>query len=256
MENQQLYSLENNQLQVLFTGMLGDGHLTVPKTANCNSSYSTNCKHLEYINFKQNLLGKLAINTSVLEKNGYSQTRIYTLRTSCHKDITTIKKLSIEDIINSLDELGVALWFYDDGSLHKDKMFYNLNTHKFSKEIQEDLFIPFFNKLNIFPKITKEVKKDGRVFYYLRISRFEGAYEISKLLLKYPIDCYKYKLWSSETIHYWSKLQAKLKSEGKSVSYKMFGNLLNNFIEGQDLQDIVQSLQKCKASSLYRRTGI
>jgi hypothetical protein len=47
-----------------------------------------------------------------------------------------------------------------------------------------------------------------------------------------------------------------LKSEGKTVSNKMFGQLLSEYAEGTDLQDIVQSLQKCKASSLYRRTGI
>lgn len=256
MGNQQLYSLKNNQLQVLFTGMLGDGHLTTQASKNSDSSYVTNCKYLEYIQYKQKLLAEIASNYTVNEKNGYSQTRIYTLASKRHPDITVIKKLSIEEIINSLDDLGLALWFYDDGSLHKNKMFYNLNTHKFSKEIQENLFIPFFNKLNIFPKITKEVKKDGRVFYYLRISRFEGAYEINKILHKYPVDCYKYKLWSSETIQYWSKLQAKLKSEGKSISFKMFGILIQDLEKGKDLQDIVQSLQKCKASSLYRRTGI
>jgi hypothetical protein len=256
MGNQQLYNLNNNQLQVIFTGILGDGHLTIPKNLNSNSHYVTNCKYKEYLEFKQNLLGNLSFNIGHISKNGYSQTEIYTLSSKKHKDITAIRALSMQELLNSIDELGIALWFYDDGSLHKNKLFYNLNTHKFSKNIQEELFIPFFNKFNIFPKITQEVKKDGRIFYYLRISRFEGAYEISKILSKYPLNCYSYKLWSSETIQLWSKLQAKLKSEGKIVSNKMFGQLLSEYAKGTDLQDIVQSLQKCKASSLYRRTGI
>lgn len=256
MGNQQLYNLNNNQLQVLFSGVLGDGHLTIPGNNRLNSKYQTNCKFSEYLSFKQILLGNLGLNISRLEKNGFSQTPIFTLTSKAHEDITKIRKLSLEEILNSLDDLGIALWLYDDGSLHKTKMFYNLCTHSFPLEIQEKLFIPFFNKRNIFPKITKECKKDGRIFYYLRISRFEGAYEINKILQKYPIDCYKYKLWSSETIQGWSKLQAKLKSEGKTVSFKMFGMLLADYLKGTDLQDIVQSLQKCKADLRHRRTGV
>jgi hypothetical protein len=256
MGNQQLYSLNNNQLQVLFSGMLGDGHLSKPLTKTSNSYYSTNCKFLEYIKFKQILLGDLAGKYKKVEENGYSQTEIYTLSSFRHFDITQIQKLSLEEIVNSLDDLGLALWLYDDGSLHKTKMFYNLCTHKFSIDIQEKIFIPFFNKKGIFPKITIERKKDGRFFHYLRISKFEGAYEINKILQKYPIDCYNYKLWSSETILKWSKLQAKLKSEGKLVSYRMFGILLEEYSNGADLQDIVQSLQKCKADRYYRRSGV
>lgn len=111
-----------------------------------------------------------------------------------------------------MDDLGVALWFYDDGSLHKTKLFYNLNTQAFSQEINQDLFVPFLSKFGIFAKPTIERKRDGREFWYLRISRYEGAYEITQLLNKYPVHCYNYKVWSSETIQNWSKLQEQLKS--------------------------------------------
>lgn len=40
----------------------------------------------------------------------------------------------------------------------------------------------------------------------------DGAYEISNILNKYPVDCYNYKVWSSETILNWSKMQEYLKS--------------------------------------------
>ena len=80
------------------------------------------------------------------------------------------------------------------------------------------LLIPFFNKWNIFPKLQVENKKDGKQYWYLRVPKYEGAAEISKILDKYPIDCYSYKRWSSETIQKWSKLQEQLKSQGKSTS--------------------------------------
>lgn len=244
-DNQQLCNLENNQLQVLISGVLGDGHITNFESK--NSFFQTSCKYEEYINYKIGLLKDLYKNKSLQLENGYCKTPIYILRSKSDEEITKLKTVNIESILNYLDDLGVALWFYDNGSLHKHKLFYNLNTHAFSKEIQENLFIPFFNKLNIYPKLTKEVKKDDRIFYYLRISKFEGAYEITKILQKYPIECYKYKLWSSETIHNWSKLQAQLKSQGISVSYRRFGNLLKLLNETNDMQDIVQSLEKSKA---------
>jgi hypothetical protein len=120
--------------------------------------------------------------------------------------------MDIETALNLMDDLGVALWFYDDGSLHKTKLFYNLNTQAFSQEINQDLFVPFLSKFGIFAKPTIERKRDGREFWYLRISRYEGAYEITQLLNKYPVHCYNYKVWSSETIQNWSKLQEQLKS--------------------------------------------
>jgi hypothetical protein len=120
--------------------------------------------------------------------------------------------MDIETALNLMDDLGVALWFYDCGSLHKTKLFYNLNTQAFSQEINQDLFVPFLSKFGIFAKPTIERKRDGREFWYLRISRYEGAYEITQLLNKYPVHCYNYKVWSSETIQNWSKLQEQLKS--------------------------------------------
>lgn len=159
-----------------------------------------------------NLLGNLASSKHRIAKNGYAQTPIWQFHTHVNKDITTIKNMNIKDSLNLMDDLGLALWFYDDGSLHKNKLFYNLNTQAFSEEINRDLFVPYLAKYNIYAKPTIERKKDGREFWYLRISRYEGAYEISKILNKYPVNCYNYKIWSPETIHNWSKMQEHLKS--------------------------------------------
>jgi hypothetical protein len=229
MDNQQLYILNNNQEQVLLTGMLGDGHLTKPKNENSNSLYTTNCIHKEYVEYKKELLGDLSFNISSRTNNGYKKGIIYTVTTKRSKVITDIKNKSLVEILEKLNELGIALWFYDDGSLHKRALFYNLNTQKFSKE-ENITVLEYLKKYNIYAKVTPERKKDGRIFYYLRISKYEGAYEISKILNKYYIDCYKYKIWSSETIQKWSKLQEQLKSTDKILSKKAKGLLLNNMI--------------------------
>lgn len=205
-------NLSNQQLQVLISGKFGDGCLTTPKTCVDNSIYMTNCKYKEYIEYKDKLLNNLVSKCSMIEKNGFNQTPIWTLRTHVNPDITKIKNMSIEEALSLLDELGLTLWFYDDGSLHKTKLFYNLNTQAYSEEVNRELFVPKLKEFGIDAKPTIERKKDGREFWYLRIGKYDGAYEISELLKKYYVSCYDYKIWSSETIQIWSKMQEYLKS--------------------------------------------
>jgi hypothetical protein len=229
MDNQQLQDLNmnNNEKQIILSGLLGDGYISIPLKSN-KSRYTTTSYYEEYIDFKINLLKNIRSNKRFVKSQGIAKTPIYILDTNYTEEIALFKSFTLDKILHNLDELGIAMWFYDDGSLHKDKLFYNLCTHAFTKEEQEEYFIPFFNKFNIFPKLTIERKKDGREFYYLRISKFEGAYEIATILTKFPIECYKYKIWSSETIQKWSKLQEKLKSENISnISNKMKGVLLD-----------------------------
>ena len=242
MDNQQLHILNNNQLQVFLTGRLGDGCIV---TSNSNSTYyTTNCKYKEYIDFKASLLGDLYKNARKQEENGFAKTPIYIMRSKSVSLLKEIKNLDIETVVNNLDKLGIALWFYDDGSLHKRKLFYNLNTHKFSKEINEEIFIPFFHKYGIYPKLRIERKKDGREFYYLSIGKFDGAVEISKILEEYPVSCYNYKKWSSETILKWSKLQEKLKSEAidiQKISHFSLGKYNKGILS---IEDIVRTYKK------------
>lgn len=249
MDNQQLSDLTMEQEQVLLTGIFGDGCL---HKNGKNSTYTSNCIHKEYLEFKRALLGDLSIgDLHYTAINGYSGTPIYTMRSKTEERVTRVHNYTLETALSKLTDLGVAMWIYDDGSMHKDKLFHNINTHKYSEEINRELLIPFFNTYNIYPKVTKEVKRDGRVFYYLRVSKYEGSYEISKILEKYPVDCFKYKSFSSETILLWSKLQVELKSRGISCSNRRFGALLTELSINNDIQDIVQSLERSKAGITY-----
>ena len=216
MDNQQLNFLNREQLQVFLSGRLGDGCIT---TSNTNSTYYiTNCKFEEYIDFKAELLGDKFKKKSITEKNGFCQTHIYNMR-SCSLDILkSIKAMPIQEVVNYLDDLGIALWFYDDGSLHKTKLFYNLNTQKFSEKENKDIIVPYLHKYwGITAIPTKEVKKNGREYWYLRIGKYDGAFKLSEILNKYFVKCYSYKIISSETIQKWSKLQEELKSRNKTI---------------------------------------
>lgn len=55
----------------------------------------------------------------------------------------------------------------------------------------------------------------------------------SYYLNKYYVDCYNYKIWSSETIQNWSKMQEYLKSENKSqCSNRMKSSILKKIEQG------------------------
>lgn len=213
-------SLSNRQLQVLLTGKFGDGCLYKNKGLNANFMYSTNSINKEIVEFKINLLEDLASNSGIRENMnlGFKRNIIYTGNSKTSPLITELYNENWKNSLEKLDELGLALWFYDDGSLHKNKLFYNLNTQKYSKEDNEYIAKYLYKKWNIKAIPTIERKKDGREFWYLRIRKFEGAFTISEILNKYYLNCYSYKIISSETIQKWSKLQEELKSMGKVIS--------------------------------------
>lgn len=183
--------MTNKDKQIYYSSVLGDGCIVK------GGSLVTSCIHEEYIRYKSDLL---SIKHKVSHKDnssGYNKKgSIWSLSTVVSDFGKTLIEPNIEHVVNSLDDFGLALWFYDDGSLHKKNYFYNLNTHSFSEEVQQDIFIPFFkDKFGWSPDLYSETKKDGRKFFYLHIPRHGGAYDISETLKKYHIDCYKYKIW-------------------------------------------------------------
>lgn len=157
-------NLTNEQLQVLVSGKFGDGNLSIPKTPTSNSHYSTNCVHREYLEFKKQLLGDLSSDITETTNKGFKANTIYRMNSKTLEDITKIRNMSIQEALDLLDDLGLALWIYDDGSLHKTKLFYNINTQAFSEEVNKNLFVPFFKKFGISAIPTIERKKMGESF--------------------------------------------------------------------------------------------
>lgn len=218
-------TLTREQKQVLLSGIFGDAY--IHRKVHFDG-WRTSCIYKEYVQFKKQLLGDIAEKCDVVEKknSGYKEGSIYMLDISSHCLINQVTRLSIAEQVNQLDELGVALWFYDDGSRHKKSNWYNLNTHAFTEEVQQELFLPFFKGLGMEPSILKERKKDGREFSYLHFPKHRGAYLIAQILEKYPVSCFSYKRWPEEHLLAWTRLKTKLKEEGKSVTSRMFGDLI------------------------------
>lgn len=175
--------------QVLLTGVFGDGCL--PKQGK-EFAYNTRCIHREYVEYKRRLLGEGKIKETI--NSGYKKSPIFVLSTFASPEITTIRNNTYEENLALMNDLGIALWFYDDGSFHRKKHFYNLCTHYFDVGIQREIIAPFLeSKLGIKITIRPERKKDGRVFYYCCINKKDGASNITDLLKTYPVECYSYK---------------------------------------------------------------
>lgn len=229
MDNQQLFNLRSQinltepELQLCLSLYLGDGSF-VKQTVNGNYGIHTSCIYKESLNFKKSLVTNLITSDiKEVENNGYKKGgRIFKMHFHSNPEISKVFNLSLSEKVHLLNDLGLALWFYDDGSLHKDKLFYNLNTHAFTVEDQLEM-LEVLKKFSIYGKITSETKKDGRKFFYIAVSKYSGSFEIANILTKYKINEMSYKLWSSETIQTWSTFQEEWKSKGNQESdFKRF----------------------------------
>jgi len=184
--------LTNEQKQVLLSGILGDGCLR-------NGRAYFSCIHKEYMDLKKKLLGDLALLVEKKRNDGYKKGAfIFKLDTLMHPQIKEYQKYTVQQIVNELDELGIALLIFDDGSRHKKNNFYNINTHAQTREDEQDVIIPFLNKFDVYPTILTEAKKDGRIFSYLYVSKWNGAMVLSRMLRKFNLECYAYKLMPIE----------------------------------------------------------
>lgn len=232
--------ISNEQKQLMLSGLLGDGSIK-------HSHVTFNCMYREYMVYKRKLAGNLA-KSEVIEMDnlGYKKgSKIYNFSMKLNEYSKYLIEKPLSETITELDELGLALWIMDDGSLHKKNYFYNINTHSFTREQEENILIPKLNGFGIYPKILTEKKQDGRLFSYLYVSKWNGAMVISRILRKYMVDCYKYKLIPEEIENAYFKLNLeelnKLPTEYKKTAYflkqnnvKQMSDLLTNNTKGKE----------------------
>lgn len=182
--------MKEQEKQVIYSGILGDGCL------HKSGSISYNCHYREYMEFKNGILDSYC-KSGVKERSnlGFKKgSEIFSFATIvCDFTKSLLSKDPIEESIKNLNTFGLALLMYDDGSRHKKHNFYNINTHALSDEHQ-NMLIEKLKEFDVFAKILTETKKDGRVFSYLYVSKWEGAMELSRIMRSVPLECYTYKL--------------------------------------------------------------
>lgn len=184
-------ALSNTQLQVILGSIMGDGSLR-KEEHNCRLSITQGEKQLDYLNWKKTLLGNAVTCRITSGKSGYCDNNVYKFSTRILPEINKYSNSinTVNKVLNDINELGVAIWFMDDGSLVNGR--YRLHTESYNLEEQE-LMVDFFKrKFGITPKILKY-----KEYYYLQFCVNDSKI-ISKLLCKYIPESMQYKLYDED----------------------------------------------------------
>jgi len=188
--------------QVILASLLGDGCAYHRKPCK-EKSLVLSSKNRKYLLYKCLDLGKnlfsergfKAMDNSAGFKKG---SKIYSKESFSHPEITKLAQQDPTKWVESLDECGLALWFFDDGSLHQKKKFYHLYTNAFTKEQVESFIDILKRKFGVEGRLRFDRKKDGRSFPYIYFGT-ESAKIISAILSKYGGHELNYKIIPSST---------------------------------------------------------
>jgi len=188
--------LNYTQRQCILGGLIGDGSI------NRNSNYLiTHCeKQLPYLEYKITLMGELFQRKPKKYKNktGF-QYCIGTIKHPTFEELRKIvypnDKIKIGDWINEIDELGLAIWYLDDGTYNKKHGGQcSLSTDAYSLEENETIRDFIENKFNIKASTTKYYdKRYDKTRYRTLFSRVEGE-KLRDIVSKYTPECLKYKI--------------------------------------------------------------
>jgi len=210
------------EFQIVLGTVLGDGHLVKPKKNGESQLYLGHSpKQKEYLEWKYNKLKRfIGCNiyplTHHLKYKGEIRKHItLNFLTRKSKLFTEIEnKLYVrnrreekkykrifdyEYIKNNLNDLGLAVWYMDDGNKSKNCNACYLCTQSFTYDDNEKIVDFLINKFGI---ISQIVKASGRNNVMLRI-RSKDASVLYKTVCKHIIKSMRYKLGrlvSSETI--------------------------------------------------------
>ena len=192
------YELNEEQYQIFIGGMLGDSSLSKRNTENARFTFSHSLKQKEYALWKYNKIKEFCISPEYYSEydkrngNTYAGIRIRTHQNEYFTDFynkfykkignRNIKYIN-KDLLASLNELGLAIWFQDDG--YKGTSGYYLATNCFSKKDLKLIQNFFLYKYNIITKIHCK----NRIYIPAKYSK-----KFISLIEPYIQPCCKYKI--------------------------------------------------------------
>lgn len=190
--------MKNELKQLLLSLKIGDGCYV---TQNSGNSYSVmfNGIRQDYIEHKANVLCDNELIVKPIEcYSGYVKgKKLFGYRTWVSPEVTEVGQMSVSDVINSLDILGLIYYFLDDGSLHKAHNTYHIYCNSFTVEevnVLLDLIYKYFPQQR--GTIRWDRKKDGREFPYIYLPRVVAelfSTYIQEFLIDHDISSLLYK---------------------------------------------------------------
>lgn len=189
--------LTQEEFDVIVGGLLGDTWIGVPKHAKypCGS-FTHKLEHLQYVEYKYNLLKRRCSPVTVHNKYDNRSNRHYQqafCRISASPVLTDIykafypNKIKVvpKELIYKLSPLGIAIWFMDDGG--SDSHGYKFSVDCFTESEIDLLREMLLTKFNI--HTTKNLNQNKTIHV---IS--SSIHNFKNLIAPYICDCMKYKL--------------------------------------------------------------
>jgi len=192
------------QLSVIIGMVLGDSYISKFREKRANSYLSTqhSIKQLEYVTYKMNLLKKLGFevtklyDVSILFKSIRFDCRNSKLFNQLRKTLYPNNNKTIKrKWLNYLDEIGLAIWFMDDGSLTKrgKSGYLSLHTNSFNKE-EHNIIVKYFKQVwGITPTLRSTKRKDRINSFFLTFNPNETR-KFIKIIKPYICDSMLYKV--------------------------------------------------------------
>jgi DNA-directed RNA polymerase beta subunit len=198
--------LSYSQQQILFGGLLGDG--TVSKHGYLAMGHGL--PQREYLEWKagvfSDLLDSAGVHEHTVESFGVQRTGVR-CRTRAHAGFYEAydrfyaggpKKVSA-DVLQDIDELGLAVWYFDDGSVteHKDKntLYVTLHTQGFDYTSVCALQTWMQSRWGLVCSIGRDKNKySGKPYgWFLRLCG-PAAQRLLDVVAPYAVSCMRYKL--------------------------------------------------------------
>lgn len=195
-KNIHLSEVEN---QVILGGLLGDLYCRIKKTCKNAQIEGAHCKEQEpYLLWKINMLKSLSFS---LRRNRKGYLFFASKAYPClnyYRDIfyKNGKKQVGNEILNKINDFGLAIWYMDDGSFKKRDKYCYIHTNGFTYE--ENFLIKnwFINRWNIYPKIIthKDQKRYPKKIWYLLKFDVSETKKLISIIKEYIHPTMKYKM--------------------------------------------------------------
>ena len=188
-------TLTKNEEQILYGSMMGDGYIEKKASGACHYSETHNVKQKEYLEWKGEQLKRFRARVQIINRKIGKATGLWTspapILRDLHKQFYTEHKIVTRELLNSIDKLGLAIWYQDDGSLNAHR-YVEIYTCSFTNEEHLIMQKWFKEKWDLNVTIAK-----NRQYNLLRFTKEEtnkffkiiGEYMHKSML--YKIDCNK-----------------------------------------------------------------
>ena len=229
--------LNNEQYQIMLGSYLGDGSLNKRSKYNTyRLKFTQGIKQLNYLKWKADAF-KL--------KSWYTgKCNVFQTNSS---NTFILEDTPFNLVLKDLNELGLAIWFMDDGS--KDR----ISSNNFSEIENNQLKEMLFNKF----KIQTEVKPDGKGYFYLSLDK-ENKHLLFKTIFKYLHEDLFYKFeeekefpevlnsFNSEYENYGGNFVTSKKYIGKQTVYDFEVEDNHNFVTSKSKNSSKTIVHNCQ----------